>query len=142
MPAPRPFILLSVLAALEGLALLALAGVVAVVAVSGGSYGVVGSTTSAMIIVISIFTVFGLGLLLVARAWMRMSRWARGPFMLAQLIGLLVGISFAFSGESGQLAPGLLLLVPSAFGLILSFNPKVLQVYASTYRRPGSPVDE
>ena len=139
---PRPFILLGALAALEGLALLVYALVVTISAVSGGTYGVLGSSTSALIIEIAIFALLGLGLLAVARAWIRMSRWARGPFIMAQLIGLLAGFSFAFSGESGELVPGLILAVPAVVGLILTFNPQVLQTYSETYRRPGSTIDE
>ena len=128
---PRPFILLGALAALEGLALLVYALVVTISAVSGGTYGVLGSSTSALIIEIAIFALLGLGLLAVARAWIRMSRWARGPFIMAQLIG-----------ESGELVPGLILAVPAVVGLILTFNPQVLQTYSETYRRPGSTIDE
>ena len=136
-----PFKLLAALAALEALALLAYAVIVMVSAVSGNKYGVLGDSTSAVIIEIAIFTVFGLGLLKVAHGWIRMSRWARGPFIMAQLIGLLAGLSFAFSGASEQLWPGLILAVPSIIGLVLSFNPVVLHAYSDSYRRPGSDVD-
>ncbi|MDP2012703.1 MAG: hypothetical protein Q8L05_00595 [Actinomycetota bacterium] len=141
MSAPRPFLLLGALAALEGLALLAYAVIVAINAVSGSSYGVIGNSTSAMIIEISIFTVLGLGLLKVAHGWIRMSRWARGPFIMAQLIGLMAGISFIFSGASEQVVPGLVLAIPSVLGLVLSFSPVVLQTYSASYTRPGSDVD-
>ncbi|MDO8732529.1 MAG: hypothetical protein Q7L55_08165 [Actinomycetota bacterium] len=140
MPVPRQFIFLGALAALEGLALLAYAIVVGINVVSGGSYGVIGNSTSAMVIEIAIFTLLGLGLVKVAFAWIRMSRWARGPFIMAQLIGLLAGISFVFSGFEEQLLPGLMLAVPSILGLILSFNPSVLRTYSDSYRRPGSDV--
>lgn len=138
MTAPRPFLLLSALAALEGLALLAYALIVTVNAISGSTYGVIGNSTSAMIIEIAVFAVFGLGMLAVAYGWFRMNRWARGPFLTAQLIGLLAGI---FSGDSVPALPRLILIVPSAFGLILSFNPTVLQTYSASYRRPGSEVE-
>lgn len=138
VPAPRPFVLLSILAALEGLALLGYAFVVTINAVTGGSYGVIGNSTSAMVIEIAIFVLLGLGLLMIARGWIRMSRWARGPFLMAQLIGLLAGISFAFSGASEQVLPGMILAVPSVLGVILSFNPVVLRTYSDSYRRPGS----
>jgi hypothetical protein len=137
---PRPFIYLSVLSALEGLALLTYAIIVMINAVTGGTYGVIGNSTTAMVIEIAIFVVLGLGLLKVAHGWLRMSRWARGPFIMAQLIGLLAGISFAFSGASEQVLPGLILAIPAVLGLILSFNPVVLQTYSDTFRRPGSDV--
>ncbi len=142
MSAPRPFIALGLLALLEGLALLIYAVVVTIHAASGSTYGVIGNSTSAMVIEIAIFAVLGLGLLKVAHAWLGMSRWARGPFIMAQLIGLLAGISFIFSGATEQLLPGLLLAVPSVLGLILSFHPVVLQTYSATYRKPGSHVDQ
>lgn len=112
--------------------------IVTISAVTGGSYGVIGNSTSAMVIEIAIFVVLGLGLVMIARGWFRMSRWARGPFIMAQLIGLLAGISFAFSGASEQVLPGLILAVPSALGIILSFHPVVLRTYSDSYRRPGS----
>lgn len=142
MSAPRPFVLLGALAALEGLALLVYAAIVTVNAVSGSTFGVIGNSTSAMVIEISIFAVLGLGLLKIAHGWIRMSRWARGPFIMAQLIGLLAGISFVFSGASEQVLPGLMLAVPAVLGLILSFNPLVLQTYSASYKRPGSDIDE
>ncbi len=138
MSTHRAFILLGALAGLEGLAMLVYAGIVTVNAVSGGTYGVIGNSTSAMVIEIAIFVVLGLGLLAIARAWVRQSRWARGPFIMAQLIGLLAGASFIFSGASEQVLPGLLLAVPAVLGLILSFNPVVLQAYSASYRRPGA----
>jgi len=58
--------------------------------------------------------------------------------VLAQLLGLLAGASFAFSGSSGDLLAGLVLAVPSLLGLVLSFNPVVLRTYSESYRRPGS----
>jgi len=139
MPAPRVFVLLAALAALEGLAMIGYAGVVAFNAISGASYGVIGNSTSAMVIEIVIFAVLGLGLLAVARGWLRMSRWARGPFILAQLLGLLAGASFAFGGgSSGDVLAGMILGVPSLVGLVLSFNPVVLRSYSESYRTPGS----
>ncbi len=140
MSAPRAFIVLAALAALEGIALLAYAIVVSVNALTGGSYGAVGNSTSAIVIEIVIFVLLGAGLIKIALGWLGMSRWARGPFIMAQLVALLAGASFIFSGASEQVLPGIILAVPSILGLILAFNPAVLRTYSESYRRPGSDV--
>jgi peptidoglycan/LPS O-acetylase OafA/YrhL len=138
VPTPRPFRILAVIAALEGLALLVNGVLVAVSGLTGGSYGATGDSTTATIIEVVIFLVLGAGLLVVASGWYRAQRWARGPFVLAQLIGLFAGVSFIFSGDSAAVMPGLVLAVPSLIGLVVTFSPGVVRTFSQSYQRPGS----
>lgn len=138
MPTPRPFVILTVIAALEGFALIINGVLVAISGLTGGSYGATGDSTTATLIEIVIFLVLGAGLLVVASGWYRARRWARGPFVLAQLIGLFAGASFIFSGDSAAITPGLILAVPSLAGLVITFSPGVVRTFAQGYERPGS----
>lgn len=138
MPTPRPFLILTVIAALEGVALIVNGLLVAVSGLTGGSYGATGDSTTATVIEVVIFLVLGAGLLVVAQGWRTVRRWARGPFVLAQLIGLFAGGSFVFSGDSAAIVPGLVLAVPSAIGLVVTFSPGVVRTFAEGYQRPGS----
>lgn len=129
MTIPRPYLLLALIAGLEGLALL-VTGLVAVMhALSGTSYGARGDDSSAIILEVVIFLVFGLGLLVVAKGWYSMKRWARSPFVLAQLIGLAIGI-----WSDTELALRSAFIIPAVLGLIITFSPAVLRDSSQAYK--------
>lgn len=142
MSTPRPYLLLALIAALEGLALLVNGAIAVISAITGSSHGAQGADSSAVLIEIVIFVVFGVGLLIVAKGWYSMKRWARSPFVLAQLIGLLGGASMVFDSSAASKLPGLFLAVPALIGLIVTFSPAVLRASAAQYSRPGSDISK
>jgi hypothetical protein len=130
---PRPYLVLTLLSGLEGLALL-VTGVVAVVnSVTGSSYGVKGEDSSAIVLEVIIFLALGLGLLVVAKGWYSLQRWARSPFVLAQLLGLAIGI-----WSDTQIGVRLVFLMPAVLGLIVTFSPQVLRDSSQAYKSPES----
>ena len=140
MTTPRPYLLLALIAALEGIALLVNGAIAVYSALTDGSYGTQGEDSSAILIEIVIFVVFGIGLLIVAKGWFTMKRWARSPFILAQLIGLFGGGSMVFDSSASSKIPGLLLAVPALIGLVLTFSPAMVRATAEQYKQPGSDI--
>ena len=133
MTIPRPYLVLTLLSGVEGLALL-VTGVVAVVnSASGSSYGAKGDDSSAIVLEVIIFLAFGLGLLVVAKGWYSLQRWARSPFVLAQLLGLAIGI-----WSDTQIGVRLVFLIPAVLGLIVTFSPEVLRHSSQAYKAPES----
>jgi peptidoglycan/LPS O-acetylase OafA/YrhL len=137
---PRPYLLLALIAAVEGIALLINGAIAVFSAITGGTRGAQGTDSSAIIIEILIFAIFGVGLLIVAKGWFTMKRWARSPFVLAQLIGLFGGGSMVFDSSTSSKVPGLLLAVPAIIGLAVTFSPAMLRASAAEYKRPGSDI--
>lgn len=117
--------LLSIVAALEGAALLVYA-VIDLIAVAreGLSGPTEVSNPAAFAMQVLIFGVLGGGMLILARGWWMVRRWTRGPFILAQLLGLVVGIPLLQSGGAGRLIGGAMVLV-AAGAVILSLLPAV-----------------
>ena len=140
MTTPRPYLLLALIAALEGIALLVNGAIAVYSALTDGSYGTQGEDSSAILIEIVIFVVFGIGLLIVAKGWFTMKRWARSPFILAQLIGLFGGGSMVFDSSASSKIPGLLRAVPALIGLVLTFSPAMVRATAEQYKQPGSDI--
>ena len=133
MTIPRPYLVLALISGLEGVALLA-TGLFAVVnSVTGSSYGAKGDDSSAIVLEVVIFLVLGLGLLLVAKGWYSMQRWARSPFVLAQLLGLAIGI-----WSDTQISLRLVFIIPAVLGLIVTFSPEVLRHSSQAYKAPES----
>jgi hypothetical protein len=117
--------LLAVIAALEGVALLVYAVIDIVAIVREGMTGPAEvSNPAAFAMQVLIFVVLGVGLGAVARGWWNLRRWARGPFILAQLLGLVVGVPLAQSTGLGQVVGGGLVLV-AASSLVVSLLPPV-----------------
>lgn len=84
---------LAMVAGLEGLALLVYAVVDIVVVIRAGLTGPEEvSNPVAFGMQVVIFVALGAGLLVLARGWWSCRRWVRGPFILAQLLGLVVGV--------------------------------------------------
>lgn len=127
MNAPeRPLAALAVIALVEGVALVAYA---AYDAVEGMRIGATGpgdvSNGPAIILQIALFALFGAGLVWVARGWWRRRRWARAPFLLAQLIALVVGVPLAQSGGSIERVAGAVMSIAALLGIVLVFTPGV-----------------
>lgn len=120
--------LLSVIAALEGAALLAYAAIDVVAVIRGGLSGPTEvSNPAAFWMQVLIFLVLGAGMIALSRGWWTARRWARGPFVLGQLLGLVVGVPLAQSSGPGQVA-GIALVAISAGALVVSFLPPVTRM--------------
>ena len=74
---------------------------------------------------ILIFLVFGAALLLVAMGWWRGSTWARSPFILAQLLGLVVSVPLMGSAGSTERIIGWSVTVIAVACVALSFTRPV-----------------
>jgi hypothetical protein len=126
-PAPAlPFVALAAIAALEGTALV---GYAAFDLVEFARSGISGpsevSNLPALILQVLIFLSFGVGLLAVGRGWWRVSRRARAPFLLAQLIALVVGFPLAQAAGSTERGVGIAIAAVALLGIAVSLAPAV-----------------
>jgi hypothetical protein len=128
VPTPaRPLAALAAIALMEGVGLVGYAVFLLVEAVRLGATGPSDvSSVPAIALQIALFVIFGAGLLWVARGWWASRRWARAPFLLAQLMALVIGIPLAQSEGSERLV-GIVLSLMAAVGLVLTFTPAVMR---------------
>ena len=122
----RPFIALGVIAGIEGIALI---GYAAFEAFEGIRIGATGpsavSSGPALLLQILILAAFGAALVLVGSGWLRVRRWARAPFVLAQLIALVIGFPLISAVGGVERGAGLALVVLAVIGIVLVFTPAV-----------------
>lgn len=122
---------LAVIASIEGVALAGYAVFDLIGALIVGTTGPAEvSNASAMITQIVIFAVFGVGMLIVAWGWLTVAGWVRGPFVLAQLIALVVGVPLIGAREVAQQGVGVLIATLAVAGLVLVFTPAVTRAFA------------
>lgn len=122
---------LAIIAAVEGLALAGYAVFDLIGALVVGTTGPAEvSNASAMILQIAIFAIFGAGMLVVARGWVTVASWVRGPFVLAQLIALVVGVPLIGAAEATQQGVGVVITAMAVVGLVLVFTPGVTRTFA------------
>ena len=122
----RAVVALAIIALLEGVALLGYALFDAVEAVRVGVTGPAEvSNAPALLLLIAITAAFGAGLVLVARGWWQSRRWARSPFILAQIIFGLIGYELSQSEGSVERTVGYVTVLVAILGLVLSFTPAV-----------------
>ena len=89
---PLALVVLALIALLEGIVLLGYAVFDVVEALRVGITGPEQvSNPVALTVLVAITAAFGLALVWVARGWWRAQRWARSPFLLAQIIAALIG---------------------------------------------------
>jgi hypothetical protein len=126
VPAPaRPLAALAAIALAEALALVAYGLLDVVQAVREGAAGPAdASNLPAIAVQVVIFTAFGAGMAWVARGWWGARRWARAPFLLGQLMALVVGIPLAQSDGVASRVAGLLLVMAAGIGIVLVFSPQ------------------
>lgn len=126
----RAFAVLAGIAAIEGVAL---AGYALFELVEAVRLGVTGpaevSNPAAITLQIAIFGVFGVGLLLIARGWLRRSRWVRGPFVLAQIIALVVGVPLVQANGAVERVAGVAIVFLAIAGIVLTFTKPVMAVF-------------
>lgn len=121
-----PLAALAVIALLQGLALVAYGIFDAVEAVRVGATGPADvSNGPAIALQIVIFLIFGAGLLWVARGWWGSRRWARAPFLLTQLIALVVGVPLAQAQGGTERVAGIVISLMALVGIALVFTPGV-----------------
>jgi len=125
----KAFVALALIAGAEGAVLVgyAIFDLVSVI-----RFGVSGpaevSNAPAVTLQILIFAVFGGGLAWVARGWWRQRRWARAPFLLGQLLALVVGVPLARAGGDVEQAAGIAIVVAAVAGGILALSKPVSRV--------------
>lgn len=118
--------LLALIALVEAVGLLVYGGYEAVLGVRVGATGPAEvSNVPAIIVQVIIFAVLGVGLIYVSRGWLQRRRWARAPFVLAQLIGLLVGIPIAQTAGTAPRLAGIALTALAIAGIIVALTPAV-----------------
>jgi hypothetical protein len=128
----RPFVGLSVVSILEGAALLGYAVFDLVEAVRVGITGPEEvSNPAALALLIAITAAFGAGLVWVGVGWWRTRRWARAPFILAQVLVVLVGYELAQSEGAVERSVGIAGAGLAILGLILAFAPAVSRQLAA-----------
>ena len=122
----RELIALAAISGAEGLALIGYACYDVIQAIRFGTTGPAEVFNGpALFIQILIFMVFGIGLLLIARGWLGGQRWSRSPFVLAQLIALLVAFPLAQDSSGPGRAVGVSVLICALVGGVLALTPQV-----------------
>jgi hypothetical protein len=127
VPARTPAIVaVAAISAIEGLGLL---GYAIYDIVQTLRLGVTGpeevSNVPAVVLIIVILLLFGAGMLCVARGWWREERWARAPFLVAQILGVLVGWDLAQASGGSERIIGIAVIIVAAIGIVLAFLPAV-----------------
>lgn len=128
MKAPKHplLVIVAVIAAIQGLGLI---GYALFDIVQGFTVGITGpeevSNLPALAVQIVIFAVLGVGMLLVARGWWGAKYGARAPFVVAQILALVVGVPLMSAPEIGTQRVGIAVAIAGAIGLVLAFMPPV-----------------
>ena len=119
-------VLLSAIAAIQGIGLI---GYALYDVVQGITVGITGpqevSNLPALVLQIVIFAALGIGLMLVARGWWGARYGARAPFIVAQLLALVVGVPLMSAPDAWTRQLGVALLVVGVVGLVLALLPPV-----------------
>ena len=131
MAGPRHPLLasLSAIAAIEGISLV---GYALYDVVQGITVGITGppevSNLPALVLQIVIFAALGIGLLLVARGWWGAKYGARAPFIVAQLLALVVGVPLVSAPDAWTRQVGVALIIVAVVGLVLALLPAVTRI--------------
>lgn len=125
MPAPIPLRSLAVIAFVEGTffvvnAILVTAGIL----IFGFTAPSAVSNPAGVTLEVVIFAAFGVGLLVVAYGWWKVRSWARSPFVLAQLLALVVSIPLIGASGSVERVVGVLVTIVAVGGLIVALLPR------------------
>lgn len=81
------------------------------------------SNAPALTLQIVMFTLFGAALVLAARGWWGIRRWARAPFVLAQLLILVVAVPLLSAPGSVERVVAAVGVLMAVLGLVLTFLP-------------------
>lgn len=122
----RPLIVLAALALIEGLMLLAYSVFDLVEVLRLGVTGPAEvSNLPAVVLQILLFAGFGLSMTWIARGWWMARHWARSPFILAQLIALVVCVPLTQADGGGERVIGIVISMGAVLGIVLAFTPAV-----------------
>lgn len=125
VPVPQ-IVAIAVIAAVQGVGLIGYATFDLIESIRIGVSGPEEvSNVPAVIVLIVIQLLLGAGLLWVARGWWQSARWARSPFLVAQLLGILIGYELSQSVGSVEKAVGYSVVIIAVVGVVLSFLPAV-----------------
>lgn len=97
------------------------------------------ANASGVTLEVVIFLFFGLGMLLVAGGWFAAKRWARAPFLLAQLLALVVSVPLMGATDPFQKWVAILVTIAAVIGVFLAFTPSVTRYLLRDEAAPESP---
>lgn len=123
----REFITLAVIAFAQGVFFIAMAftDVVAIIR-QGGLIGPAEvSNPQAFTTLVVIFVLFGLAMLLVGWGWLNKKRWARGPFVVMQMLTLVVSVPNIAAPEVATQTVALIATLAAVGGAFLAVYPPV-----------------
>ena len=125
----RAFVALSAIAGLEALALVGYAIYDLISVIRFGIHGPSEvSNTPAVTLQILIFALFGAALAWVCRGWWLRRRWARAPFLLGQLLALVVGVPLAQAEGRVEAVAGVVIVLIAVAGGIVALSRPVSRV--------------
>lgn len=136
---PKPvhplLVLLAAIAAIEGAAMI---GYAIFDIVQGFRVGLVGppevSNLPGLILQIVIFAILGVALFAIAAGWWKAKYGARAPFIVAQLLALVVGVPLIQATETGPRSVGAALVGAGLLGIALALLPPVTRVLLASDR--------
>jgi Na+-driven multidrug efflux pump len=96
------------------------------------------ANTSGVTLEVVIFLIFGLGMLLVSGGWFASKRWARAPFLLAQLLALVVSVPLIGATDPFQKWVAILVTLAAVIGIFLAFTPTVTRYLLRDEAAPES----
>ncbi len=125
VPTARPPLLRAAIAvaAIEALALAGYAVAVAVAVVRSGPGEGAGAPVE-----IALFLVFAAGIALIARGLMSRRHIARGPYIVTQMFGLVVGGTLVAGDGTLLHLAGWLVLLTALSGIALMLNPRMREL--------------
>lgn len=81
------------------------------------------SNSAGVTLAVIIFLFFGVGLIATAWGWWQIKSWARSPFVLAQLLALVVGIPLMSASGTPEKAVGAFVTIVAVIGGVVSLLP-------------------
>ena len=81
------------------------------------------SNSAGVTLAVIIFLFFGVGLIATAWGWWQVKSWARSPFVLAQLLALVVGIPLMSASRTPEIAVGAFVTIVAVIGGVVSLLP-------------------
>jgi hypothetical protein len=125
-PPARPLVALAVIASAEAACLTGYGLFTLVEALRLGATGPAAvSNGPAMVLEVLLFVAFGSALSVVARGWWGERHWARAPFLLAQVMAVLIGYQLAQSSATASRIAGIAMAVVAIIGIVIALTGPV-----------------
>ena len=96
------------------------------------------ANASGVTLEVVIFLFFGLGMLMVAGGWFSAKRWSRAPFLLAQLMALVISVPLIGATDALQKGAAILVTLAAVVGIFLAFTPAVTRYLLRDEAAPES----